>query len=143
MSKLPKDKRDKIILIGMGTVMVCAAIWLLVINTQRTTLRNVREQAKKSHPQAPTWGIWCAAKWTPSTNSCAPTACACAVSRATSLTVPSAFEAAPTANSRTPRVSLRARSSSSRRPSSGRMRTTRTSMPRSRATWRQVSELAW
>lgn len=51
MSKIPKDKRDKIILIGMGTVMVCVALWLLVINTQRASLRRVREQASKSREQ--------------------------------------------------------------------------------------------
>lgn len=51
MTKLPKDKRDKIILIAMGTVMVCIALWLLVINMQRATLRGVREQANKSREQ--------------------------------------------------------------------------------------------
>ena len=76
---------------------------------------------------------------TPAPRPRAPARAGCA----TSLTVPSALEAAPTASSRTPRVSLRATSSSSSRPSSGRMRITRTSSSRSRASTRQVSELAW
>jgi len=51
MSKLPKDKRDKIILVAMSTVVVCATLWLLVINSQRTALRTVREQVEKSRDQ--------------------------------------------------------------------------------------------
>jgi len=45
MSKLPKDKRDKIILIGMVTVVASAAIWLLLIKTQYNTLRTARAQS--------------------------------------------------------------------------------------------------
>ena len=51
MNKLPKDKRDKIILIGMGTVVACAAIGFFVINAQRATLVNVRKEAEKSREQ--------------------------------------------------------------------------------------------
>ena len=51
MSKLPKDKRDKMILIGMGTVVASAAIWFLVINTQRATLVSVRKEADKAREQ--------------------------------------------------------------------------------------------
>jgi membrane protein YdbS with pleckstrin-like domain len=51
MNKLPKEKRDKIILIALGTVVACVAVWLLVINMQRTALRNVREQVTKSREQ--------------------------------------------------------------------------------------------
>jgi hypothetical protein len=51
MSKLPKDKRDKIILIGMGTLVACAALWFLLINTQRVTLIKAREDAQKSRDQ--------------------------------------------------------------------------------------------
>ncbi len=51
MTKLPKDKRDKIILIGMGTAVACAALWFLVINMQRTALVNVRKEAEKSREQ--------------------------------------------------------------------------------------------
>jgi len=45
MSKLPKDKRDKIILVGIVTVVASAAIWLLLIKTQYNTLRTARESA--------------------------------------------------------------------------------------------------
>ena len=48
MSKLPKDKRDKIILTGVVTVAISAAIWLLVIKSQLLTLKNVHAEASKS-----------------------------------------------------------------------------------------------
>jgi hypothetical protein len=51
MSKLPKEKRDKIILVGMATVVASAAIWLLLIKTQFNTLRTTREQAVTAHGQ--------------------------------------------------------------------------------------------
>lgn len=51
MSKLPKDKRDKIILAGFVTVAVGAAIWLLVIKSQAQTLKDVRAEAVKSRDQ--------------------------------------------------------------------------------------------
>ena len=51
MNKLPKDKRDKIILISMGTAVACAAIWFLVINAQRATLVTVRKEAEKAREQ--------------------------------------------------------------------------------------------
>jgi hypothetical protein len=51
MSKLPKDKRDKIILTGVVTVAVSAAIWLLVIKSQMQTLKNVHAEASKSRDQ--------------------------------------------------------------------------------------------
>lgn len=51
MSKLPKEKRDKIILIGMGTAVVCAAIYFLLIGAQRATLQKVREEVAKSREQ--------------------------------------------------------------------------------------------
>lgn len=51
MSKLPKEKRDKIILIGMGTVVMCVAIWFLLINTQKATLTRVQEEIRKSREQ--------------------------------------------------------------------------------------------
>ena len=37
MNKLPKDKRDKIILAAIITVALTAAIWLLLISPQRQT----------------------------------------------------------------------------------------------------------
>jgi Tfp pilus assembly protein PilO len=51
MTKLPKEKRDKIILISMGTAVVCAALWFLVINTQLSALRNVAKETEKSRDQ--------------------------------------------------------------------------------------------
>lgn len=38
MKKLPKDKRDKIILIGMGTAVAVASLWMWVITSQHKTL---------------------------------------------------------------------------------------------------------
>ena len=51
MSKLPKDKRDKIIFISLGTVVVCAAVWFLVIGAQRESLKVAREKALTSRDQ--------------------------------------------------------------------------------------------
>jgi Tfp pilus assembly protein PilO len=51
MSKLSKDKRDKIILVGIVTAAVSAAIWLLIIKSQNETLRNVRAEGLKSRDQ--------------------------------------------------------------------------------------------
>lgn len=41
MKKLPKDKRDKIILIGMGTTVVVAGLWYSVIVAQQNTLKTI------------------------------------------------------------------------------------------------------
>ena len=51
MSKLSKDKRDKIILVGIVTVAASAAIWLLVIKSQGQTLKEARAEALKSRDQ--------------------------------------------------------------------------------------------
>ena len=51
MSKLSKDKRDKIILVTLVTAAASAAIWLLVIKPQNETLRNVRAEVTKSRDQ--------------------------------------------------------------------------------------------
>jgi len=51
MSKLPKDKRDKIILVGMATVVASVAIWLLLIKAQDRALRTTREQAVTAQGQ--------------------------------------------------------------------------------------------
>ena len=51
MSKLSKDKRDKIILVGIITAAVSAAIWLLVIKSQNETLKSVRAEVVKSRDQ--------------------------------------------------------------------------------------------
>ena len=51
MNKLPKEKRDKIILVGIVTIAAAAAIWFLLINSQRQTLRDVRQEAIKVRDQ--------------------------------------------------------------------------------------------
>lgn len=51
MSKLPKDKRDKMILTAFVTVAVSVGIWLLVIKAQAQTLKDVRAEAGKSRDQ--------------------------------------------------------------------------------------------
>jgi Tfp pilus assembly protein PilO len=51
MNKLPKEKRDKIILVCIFTIAASAAIWFLLISAQRKTLNSVREQAQKSKEQ--------------------------------------------------------------------------------------------
>lgn len=51
MSKLPKEKKEKIILIGMGTVVACVAVWFLLINTQKATLSRAIEETRKSREQ--------------------------------------------------------------------------------------------
>jgi hypothetical protein len=51
MSKLSKDKRDKIILVGIVTAAASAAIWLLVIKSQNETLKNARAEVIKSRDQ--------------------------------------------------------------------------------------------
>jgi Tfp pilus assembly protein PilO len=51
MSKMPKEKRDKIILIVLGTAVTCVALWFLLINTQLAALRNVGKETEKSREQ--------------------------------------------------------------------------------------------
>jgi hypothetical protein len=51
MNKLPKDKRDRIVLVAIITVAASAAIWLLLISSQRRTLRTVRADVQKSSEQ--------------------------------------------------------------------------------------------
>jgi len=51
MSKLSKDKRDKIILVTLVTAAASAAIWLLVIKPQNETLKNARAEVIKSRDQ--------------------------------------------------------------------------------------------
>ena len=41
MKKLPKEKRDKIILVCMGTTMVVAGLWYAVISSQQQTLKTI------------------------------------------------------------------------------------------------------
>lgn len=51
MSKLPKEKRDKILLTAIITLAASAAIWLLLISPQRQTLTAVRAEIQKSDEQ--------------------------------------------------------------------------------------------
>jgi Tfp pilus assembly protein PilO len=41
MKKLPKEKRDKIILVCMGTTVVVAGLWYAVISSQQKTLQTI------------------------------------------------------------------------------------------------------
>lgn len=51
MSKLPKDKRDKILAVAMATVVISAAFGYLVIKPQRTTLAATLVEVQKSQDQ--------------------------------------------------------------------------------------------
>ena len=51
MSKLPKEKRDKIIAVAMATLVVSAAITFFVIKPQRVTLEAARGDVQKSQDQ--------------------------------------------------------------------------------------------
>lgn len=51
MSKLPKEKRDRIILVGFVTLVASAALWFLMINAQNRTLKAVRGEVEKSRDQ--------------------------------------------------------------------------------------------
>jgi hypothetical protein len=43
MNKLPKEKRDKIILIAVGVLIIGAAFWYLVISNQNASLKKYRD----------------------------------------------------------------------------------------------------
>jgi len=45
MNKLPKQKRDQLILVVMGTVMVVVAIWFGLINSQEAALARLKTTA--------------------------------------------------------------------------------------------------
>ena len=51
MTKIPKDKRDKIILISVATLVVVGALWFLLINAQQGMLKRALTEAKKSREQ--------------------------------------------------------------------------------------------
>lgn len=51
MSKLPKEKRDKIIFVSLATLVASAAIWFTMIKTQASTLKAARSQVEKSRDQ--------------------------------------------------------------------------------------------
>jgi hypothetical protein len=44
MKNLPKDKRDKLILIAIGTIAVVAGLWYSVISTRREVIASVAKQ---------------------------------------------------------------------------------------------------
>src|SRR4051812_724329 len=90
------------------------------------------EQMKTSQPSACTSTGSCAAYWTASTQHSAPTSCASSETRATSTIVPTAFDDAAHATTRTRSSSFRSRSSRSSRRSSL-TSTQSTSKPRSAA----------
>ena len=41
MKKLPKEKRDKILIVCLGTTVVVAALWYAVISSQQNTLKTI------------------------------------------------------------------------------------------------------
>lgn len=41
MNKLPKEKRDRLLLVAIGTAAVCVGIWFGLINTQKNALVNL------------------------------------------------------------------------------------------------------
>lgn len=44
MNKLSKEKRDKLLLVGIGTACVLAAVYMLVINAQQSALQDYAER---------------------------------------------------------------------------------------------------
>jgi hypothetical protein len=44
MNKLSKEKRNQLIMIGLGTVGVIAALWFLVIGAQRDKIREINDK---------------------------------------------------------------------------------------------------
>jgi len=51
MSKITNDKRNKIILIGVSTLVVAGALWFLLLNAQRGLLVKAQTEAKKNREQ--------------------------------------------------------------------------------------------
>ena len=51
MSKFPKEKRDKIILVSFVTLVAITAIWFMMINSQNQTLKAARLEVEKSRDQ--------------------------------------------------------------------------------------------
>jgi Tfp pilus assembly protein PilO len=51
MTKIPKEKRDKIILISVATLVVTGALWFLLISAQRGMLKRAQSEAAKSREQ--------------------------------------------------------------------------------------------
>ena len=44
MKNLPKEKRDRLILIALGTVVCMAALWYVVIKAQQNTLKKIAKE---------------------------------------------------------------------------------------------------
>ena len=58
MNKLPKEKRDRLLLVLMGTASVLAALYLLVICAQRTSLQDFADKtdaARESWTKRERW----------------------------------------------------------------------------------------
>ncbi len=58
MNKLPKEKRDKLILVVVGTIGIFAALYLSVVNTQHSALAEYADQteaAKEKLAKAERW----------------------------------------------------------------------------------------
>jgi hypothetical protein len=51
MSKLPRDKRDKIILVGLVTVVASVGLWFSLIKAQRKALASMRDEVQKAESQ--------------------------------------------------------------------------------------------
>jgi Tfp pilus assembly protein PilO len=47
MSHLSKDQKNKLVLIGVITLMVSAALWTLIVSDQRQTISNLGEKTEK------------------------------------------------------------------------------------------------
>src|SRR5690242_18883981 len=52
MKRLPKQKRDQLILVCIVTLAVLAALWFLLIRSQQESLQNLREQKVKKEQNA-------------------------------------------------------------------------------------------
>lgn len=51
MSKIPKEKRDRIILVAIATLVASAGLWFFLIKAQRTMLTTVRSEVEKARDQ--------------------------------------------------------------------------------------------
>ncbi len=49
MKNLPKEKRDRIVLVAVGSITLMAAIWMLLIRGQQQSLRQVRQTIVEQH----------------------------------------------------------------------------------------------
>src|ERR1051325_10076258 len=52
MNKLPKEKRDRLILVILGTAVALAALWFGLINFQLANLKNIDDQKKAAQQKA-------------------------------------------------------------------------------------------